>query len=108
MKMLMRALCSSIAILVFVVTANTIVHAQKRMEDRFANVNGVRLHYLIAGKGDPVILMPRRRKGLGKLFDRARALGRYGCAGSRHQRLGTLADGRSTGSGHSAAHSLHH
>ncbi len=25
--------------------------------DRFANVNGVRLHYLIAGKGDPVILL---------------------------------------------------
>ena len=26
-------------------------------KDRFANVNGVRLHYLIAGKGDPVILL---------------------------------------------------
>jgi pimeloyl-ACP methyl ester carboxylesterase len=57
MKMLMRTLCSSIAILVFVVTANTIVHAQRQIEDRFANINGVRLHYLIAGKGDPVILM---------------------------------------------------
>ena len=26
-------------------------------ESRFANVNGVRLHYLIAGKGDPVVLL---------------------------------------------------
>ena len=25
--------------------------------DRFANVNGVKLHYLVAGKGDPVILL---------------------------------------------------
>ena len=25
--------------------------------ERFADVNGVRLHYLIAGKGDPVILL---------------------------------------------------
>ncbi len=33
------------------------VYAQKRIEDRFGNVNGVRLHYLIAGKGDPVILL---------------------------------------------------
>ena len=27
------------------------------MEDKFADVNGVRLHYLIAGKGDPVVLL---------------------------------------------------
>src|SRR5580704_10411420 len=26
-------------------------------ESRFANVNGVRLHYLVAGKGDPVVLL---------------------------------------------------
>jgi pimeloyl-ACP methyl ester carboxylesterase len=26
-------------------------------QDRFADVNGVRLHYLIAGKGDPVVLL---------------------------------------------------
>src|SRR5438067_13116990 len=33
--------------------------AQQRtvIEDRFADVNGVRLHYLIAGEGDPVILL---------------------------------------------------
>ncbi len=27
------------------------------MESRFAEVNGVRIHYLIAGKGDPIILL---------------------------------------------------
>src|SRR6476660_5281920 len=25
--------------------------------ERFANVNGIRLHYLVAGRGDPVILL---------------------------------------------------
>ena len=28
-----------------------------KIEDRFADVNGIRMHYLVAGKGDPVILM---------------------------------------------------
>jgi len=57
--MLMRALFSSVAILVLTLATNIAVHAQKRIsiEDRFANINWVRLHYLIAGKGDPVILM---------------------------------------------------
>src|SRR5881396_3625668 len=41
MKMLMRALFSSVAILVLTL----------------ANINWVRLHYLISGKGDPVILL---------------------------------------------------
>src|SRR5437879_3857117 len=27
------------------------------VQSRFANVNGVRLHYLIAGTGDPVVLL---------------------------------------------------
>lgn len=59
MKILIRALCSSVAILGFVLAANTIVHGQKRatIEDRFTSINGVRLHYLITGKGDPVILL---------------------------------------------------
>jgi pimeloyl-ACP methyl ester carboxylesterase len=57
MKMLIRTLFSSVAILVFALTTNIAVHAQKRIEDRFANVNGVRLHYLTTGKGDPVILL---------------------------------------------------
>src|SRR5687767_14588287 len=59
MKILARALSSSIAILVLTLATNITVHAQRRIgiEDRFANINGVRLHYLIAGKGDPVNLL---------------------------------------------------
>ena len=56
-KMLIRAVYSVVVILIFALTTYLPVHAQKRIEDRFANVNGVRLHYLIAGKGDPVILL---------------------------------------------------
>jgi alpha-beta hydrolase superfamily lysophospholipase len=57
MKMLMRALSSSVAILVLTLATNITVHAQKRIDDRFANINGVRLHYLMAGTGHPVILL---------------------------------------------------
>ena len=53
----MRAIYSIVAILVFALTTCLPVHAQKRIEDRFASVNGIRLHYLIAGKGEPVILL---------------------------------------------------
>ncbi len=59
MKMFMSALVSAVGVLVLVSTTNITVQAQSRIgiEDRFAEVNGVRLHYLSAGKGDPVILM---------------------------------------------------
>ena len=59
MKMLKRALYSSAAILVLVLTTYTAGHAQNLsgINDRFASVNGVKLHYLIAGKGAPVILL---------------------------------------------------
>ena len=57
MKIVIRAVYSVAAILVFALTICLPVQAQKRIEDRFANVNGVRLHYLIAGKGEPVILL---------------------------------------------------
>jgi pimeloyl-ACP methyl ester carboxylesterase len=57
MKMLNRTLIS-IAILVLITISTT---AQTRgrigIQDRFASVNGVRFHYLIAGKGDPVLLL---------------------------------------------------
>jgi pimeloyl-ACP methyl ester carboxylesterase len=36
------------------------IHARKfaqRTQSRFANVNGTRLHYLVAGEGDPVVLL---------------------------------------------------
>lgn len=57
MKTLIRTVYSVVAILIVALTTYLPVHAQKRIEDRFANVNGVRLHYLTAGKGDPVILL---------------------------------------------------
>ena len=55
MKIFIRALFGAVA--VFALTNQIPAQAQNRIEDRFANVNGVRLHYLIAGKGDPVILL---------------------------------------------------
>ena len=45
------------ALLVLTLTIPAAAQAQTQISDRFANVNGVRLHYLIAGKGDPVILL---------------------------------------------------
>src|SRR6185295_3724276 len=57
MKVLMRALVSLPPLLVLVLTTTITVHAQRPISDRFANVNGVRLHYLFAGKGELVILL---------------------------------------------------
>jgi len=59
MKMFLRALFGAVAVLVVSVTTNMTVRAQSPIgiEDRFAAVKGVRLHYLIAGKGHPVILL---------------------------------------------------
>src|SRR4029077_16450122 len=59
MKRVMHVLFGAVAILGLALANNTIVQAQSRIgiEDRFADVNGVRLHYLIAGEGDPVILL---------------------------------------------------
>lgn len=45
------------AILVLVITTCTAASAQNRINDRFADVNGLKLHYLTAGKGDLVILL---------------------------------------------------
>jgi len=45
------------AIVAVVGPAITSVQAQNQIEDHFASVNGVKLHYLSAGKGDPVILL---------------------------------------------------
>jgi pimeloyl-ACP methyl ester carboxylesterase len=59
MKTIVRAVLGAVVFLVFAFTINTIAQAQSRrgIEDRFAEVNGVRLHYLVAGRGDPVILL---------------------------------------------------
>ena len=57
--MMPRALYTTASVLVIVLTTYTAVQAQKRNDvgDRIATVNGVRLHYLIAGKGEPVLLL---------------------------------------------------
>jgi len=54
-----RALLRALAGLVLVAGALAPADAQPPIpiEDRLADVNGVRLHYLVAGKGDPVILL---------------------------------------------------
>jgi pimeloyl-ACP methyl ester carboxylesterase len=57
MKLFVRALFGIAAALVLTLSNYIPVQAQNRIEDRFATVNGVRMHYLIAGKGDPVILL---------------------------------------------------
>ena len=59
MEMLMRTLFSSAAILILLIAIGTNGQTRSRtgIEDRFAEVNGVRLHYLIAGNGNPVILL---------------------------------------------------
>ncbi|HET9713892.1 MAG TPA: alpha/beta hydrolase [Pyrinomonadaceae bacterium] len=59
MKILLQVLVASIAVIAASSTEKKSTHAQARVtiEDRFASVNGVRLHYLTAGKGEPVILL---------------------------------------------------
>ncbi len=59
MKLTHRRLAASTAILVLLFVTYTRVQGQRRIaiNDRFANVNGIRLHYLTAGKGEPVILL---------------------------------------------------
>jgi len=57
MKTFMCGLYRSAAILIFALVLYVPVKAQEKIKDGFATVNGVRLHYLIAGKGAPVILL---------------------------------------------------
>ena len=59
MKISIRILLSVAAILIVSLTIATTVRPQARplIQDRFASVGDVRLHYLVAGKGEPVILL---------------------------------------------------
>jgi pimeloyl-ACP methyl ester carboxylesterase len=59
MKISIRALLSAAAIVFFSLTMAQTVMPQARpmIRDGFKTVNGVRLHYLQAGKGEPVILL---------------------------------------------------
>jgi pimeloyl-ACP methyl ester carboxylesterase len=57
MKSATRILCAA-ALLALSMTLLNPGHAfAQAPQSRFAEVNGVRLHYLIAGKGDPVVLL---------------------------------------------------
>lgn len=59
MKISIRILLSVTAILIVSLTIATTVRPQARpvIQDRFASVGDVRLHYLVAGKGEPVLLL---------------------------------------------------
>src|SRR5437667_182997 len=57
MKTLTKALVGSLMALGLLLIANNAVCRQARIQDRFASVSGLRLHYLVAGKGDPVLLL---------------------------------------------------
>jgi len=59
MKTLLRSVFGFTAILILGFTAQTTIRAQGRIviQDRFASISGVKLHYLVAGKGEPVILL---------------------------------------------------
>jgi pimeloyl-ACP methyl ester carboxylesterase len=59
MKISIRALLSAAAIVLLSLTIARTVRPQARpvIQDRFASVNNVKLHYLVAGKGEPVILL---------------------------------------------------
>ena len=55
--MMRRALLAFGAALLFSLVMASSSKAQTAPKSRFAEVNGVKLHYLVAGKGDPVILL---------------------------------------------------
>jgi pimeloyl-ACP methyl ester carboxylesterase len=59
MKIVMRTLLSSVAILILLMPTSAIAQTRSSngIQNRFAEVNGLRLHYLVAGKGNPVILL---------------------------------------------------
>jgi alpha-beta hydrolase superfamily lysophospholipase len=54
-------LCRAAVSAALIATCAALLHPGRALaqapQDRFADVNGVRLHYLIAGKGDPVVLL---------------------------------------------------
>ena len=50
-------LLNAVVILFLSLMTSISVQAQRGIEDRFATVNRVKLHYLTAGKGDPVLLL---------------------------------------------------
>jgi pimeloyl-ACP methyl ester carboxylesterase len=60
MQSVMR-ICRTAALAAMIAASVGLLHPGQALaqapQDKFADVNGVRLHYLIAGKGDPVVLL---------------------------------------------------
>lgn len=52
-----RARCASWLLALSIVAMSGAAASAQQPQSRFATVNGVRLHYLIAGKGEPVLLL---------------------------------------------------
>src|SRR6266481_1057423 len=54
-------ICRAAAAVALMALSVTVLHPAKALaqapQSKFAEVNGVKLHYLIAGKGDPVVLL---------------------------------------------------
>jgi pimeloyl-ACP methyl ester carboxylesterase len=57
MQCCLRSLRRAILLLTVLGASHAGAQAGSAIADRYATVNGVRLHYLVAGKGDPVILL---------------------------------------------------
>jgi pimeloyl-ACP methyl ester carboxylesterase len=53
----MIALCCALAVSAVMAVAPAHAQGKTAVQSRFANVNGIRIHYLVAGKGDPIILL---------------------------------------------------
>jgi pimeloyl-ACP methyl ester carboxylesterase len=52
-----RNIVVAVAVVILTLTINSNIHAQTKIQDQFASVNGIKIHYLFSGKGDPVILL---------------------------------------------------
>jgi pimeloyl-ACP methyl ester carboxylesterase len=51
------ALCSGLAVSAVMAVAPGHAQGKSAVQSRFANVNGIKIHYLVAGKGEPIILL---------------------------------------------------
>ena len=59
LRRMFSAITLCIALAASAAMVMTPAHAQGKsgLQSRFANVNGTRIHYLVAGKGEPIILL---------------------------------------------------
>ncbi len=56
MQRLLGTLCAIVSVLSIALLSSSPSFAQAP-QSKFADVNGVKLHYLTAGKGDPIVLL---------------------------------------------------